>query len=391
MRHMPPALRPTLVLAALLTGGSSFMASADPTSERAVRDAVAVARELRGSDNLFDQIAGAGTLADVGDKESLQFLADNANHDDWSMMRSAIDMLLTIEHPAGVDLLYRFASINPEGVFLKFLSESLASRPREDMGEFLMSALEIDDLWVTRYALQALAEIPLPDKEARISKFIDEKAKDSATRAYGYLVLMGTAARPRSLTELIELSESGTVEAQEAAAVALGQVDNPETKSALAHLRAATDHRVQIAAMASQAGFGSEEATTNLIKIIAYGKGLEQSLAAASLRRMPGPVAVRISDTLLECCKLGNDAATRLIESWGWIEGDPQHIYDWGLGHADPDIRMQAAWLIGQRGDRANVARLIPLLKDAEGSVRGMAAWAIVRILGGDYDPGVEA
>lgn len=367
------------------------LAADDTTDERAVRDAVAVARQLRGSENLFDQIAGAGTLADVGDKESLQFLADNANHDDWSMMRSAIDMLLTIEHPAGVDLLYRFASINPEGVFLKFLSESLASRPREDMGEFLMSALDVDDLWVTRYALQALATIPIADKEARITKFIDEKARDSATRAYGYLVLMDTTAQPHSLDMLIELSENGTVEAQEAAAVALGQVDNAATKLALEHLRAATDQRVQIAALASQAGFGSDEAITKLIKIIAYGKGLEQSLAAASLRRMPGPIAAKISDTLIECCKLSNDAATRMIESWGWVKGDPQHIYEWGLAHADSDIRMQTAWLVGQRRDRANVTRLMPLLKDAEGGVRGMAAWAIVRILGEKFGPGVEA
>lgn len=356
-----------------------------------MREAVAVARELQGSANEFDRIAGAGTLADVGDKKALQFLADNAAHDDWTTMRSAIDMLLTIEHPAGVDLIYRFASINPDGVFMKFLSESLASRPREDMGEFLMSALEMDDMWVTRYALQALATIPVDDKEARLQKFIDEKVRDSATRAYAYLALMDTAARQRSLEELIELSRTGTTEAQEAVAVGLGQDDSTSTKEALHALLSAPDQRVQVAALASEAGFGGDEAIVKLIKIIAYGKGLEQSLAAASLRRMPPAVATRITETLFECCKLGADVATRLIESWGWIDGDAAPVYDWSLHHADSDVRMQGVWLVGQRRDRAAVARIIPLLKDPESHVRGMAAWAVVRILGDQYDLGLEA
>lgn len=376
----------------LLLGCCAVAGAADKAeNERAVREAVAVAKQLRQSDNEFDQISGAGTLADVGDKEALQFLADSVSHPDWSTMRSAIDMLLTIEHPAGVDLLYRFATLNPEGVFLKFLSESLASRPRDDMGEFLMNALELEDQWVIRYALQALQTIPVDDKEARINKFIDEKAEDTATQAYAYLVLMDTAARERSLGKLIELSNSGTSEAQEAVAVALGLVDNQDTQKAIAHLREAGDLRTQIAATASAAGFGADEAIKRLIEIIAYGKGLDPSLAAASLRRMPGPIALKISDVLIECCNMSSDVATRMIESWAYIEGDPAHIYTWGLNNENADIRMQAVWLVGIRQDLAWLERIIPMLKDTDSGIRGMAAWAIVRMLGDDYDPGVEA
>jgi HEAT repeat protein len=79
------------------------------SGRRLVREAVSVARQLRKSDNIYDQVSAAGTLVDIGDKESLQFLADTLSHSDWSVMRSAIDMLLNVQHPAGIDLIYRAA------------------------------------------------------------------------------------------------------------------------------------------------------------------------------------------------------------------------------------------------------------------------------------------
>jgi hypothetical protein len=175
------------------------------------------------------------------------------------------------------------------------------------------------------------------------------------------------------------------------AAVALGLVDSVETKAALKHLQEDGDLRVRIAALASEAGFGGDEAIGRLIEVIALGKGLDASLGAASLRRIPAPVALEISDKLLECCKLNSDVGTRLIESWGWIEADPAHIYAWGLTHDNADIRMQAAWLVGQRHDRGYIKFILPLLKDSDSGVRGMAAWAIVRILGDEYDSDIEA
>ena len=83
---------------------------------------------------MYDQISGAGTLVDIGDRESLQFLADYINHDDWSIQRSAIDMLLSVQHPAGLDVIYRLAEIRNTGVFMKFLAESIASKPRDRHG-----------------------------------------------------------------------------------------------------------------------------------------------------------------------------------------------------------------------------------------------------------------
>ena len=377
----------TLIVFLVAFGGPSLASD----EERAVRDAVEVAQELFVSDDFYDQIAGAGTLVDIGDKESLQFLTDFMDHDDWSLMRAAIDMMLSVQHPAGVDLIYRLASIRTTGVFMKFLVESIASKPREDMAEFLMNAVvESDDSWVQRYALQALAVMPLDDKEARITAFAEDESTYLTERAYAYYALMDTPSRENSLARLIEISSTGDSLAKEVAAVGLGLVDNDETKAALAYMQSLDAPTVQLAAMASVAGFGGEDAIAQLIDTIVNGKGLDASVAAASIRRLPVDIAVQISETLMSCCELNSDSAARLLESWGWVDADPAKIYDWGLYHENPDIRMQAVWLVGQREDSEYLDEIIPMLKDDDSGIKGMAAWSIVRLLGDKYDPGVE-
>jgi len=73
--------------------------------EALINRARQVAVELRRSENYYDQIAGAGTLVELGDKDALQFIADNLSHTDWVVLRSAIDTLLSVQHPAGVDVI----------------------------------------------------------------------------------------------------------------------------------------------------------------------------------------------------------------------------------------------------------------------------------------------
>ncbi len=358
--------------------------------KRIVRDAVEVARQLRSSENYYDQFAGAGILVEIGDKDALQFLTDNLGHSDWVLMRSAIDTLLTVQHPAGLDVIYRYAAITEDSMFMKFLAESLASRPRDDMAEFLMDALKIDDLWVRKNALQALATAGMDDKEARMRVIAEDTNLDATTRAYAYYALMDTETRPEYVAKLIEISTYWGVESQEAAAVGLGMVDNNETKAALKALRKASTYKVQIAALASEAGFGNQESIDTLVDIIAHGKGLDPSVAAASLRRLPAAIATSITDTLIGCCKMNSDVATRLLESWVAIDSDPTRVYDWGLDNVNPDIRMQAIWLVGARNDRRYIERIAPMLKSDDAGIRGMTAWAIVRMLGDNYEPGVE-
>ena len=352
--------------------------------------AVAVARAMLASDNIYDQMSGAGTLVEIGDKDALQFLADNLGHPEWSMMRSAIDTLLNVEHPAGLDVLYRYAAVTKDAIFMKFLAESCASRPRDDMGEFLMNAVELDDIWVRKHALQALAHAPLDEKESRLRAIAEDTERDATTRAYAYYGLIDTGARLESIEKLIEIANHWGDDAQEAAAVALGEIDSVEAKETLKDLREARTLRVQMAAMASEAAFGVPEAIESLVKTIATGKGLDPSVAAASLRRLPPPIVERITAVLFECCKLNSDVGTRLLESWADVEGDAGPVIEWGLNNDNPDIRMQAVWLIGERYEKAYLDRIEPLLEDPDTGIRGMASWSIVRLLGDHYEPGTE-
>ena len=146
-----------------------------------------------------------------------------------------------------------------------------------------------------------------PGKEQLMTNLGDDHNQDPLTRAYGYYGLIGTDSESYAVRELLSITDNWGADALEVLAVALGQHDSQETRSRLKELRAANTYKIQIAAMASQAGFGNEEATETLISIIANGKGLDPSVAAASLRRMnPGTVSA-ITAELLKCCELDSD------------------------------------------------------------------------------------
>ena len=355
-----------------------------------VREAIQVAKELRASESYYDQYAGAGILVDIGDKDSLQCLVDGLADNDWVLMRSAIDTLLTVRHPYGLDVLYRYAEQTTDAIFMKFLSESLASRPRDDLSEFLIRLVESDDEWVKKHAMQSLASSEYPGKERLMTNLGNDYNQDPLTRAYGYYGLIGTESESYAVGELLSITDNWGVDALEVLAVALGQHDSPETRSRLKELRAATTYKVQIAAMASQAGFGNEEATQTLISIIANGKGLDPSVAAASLRRMNPESVSSITAELLQCCELTSDTGTRLLESWENIDADPSSLYEWGFNHKNPDIKMQTVWLAGARGDAEYATAIAGMLDDKDSGIRAMASWAIIRLYGEKYAPSLS-
>jgi HEAT repeat protein len=374
-----------LVLSVAFTTVSAELEDNGP--KELVRQAIQVAKDLRASESYYDQYAGAGILVDIGDKDSLQFLVDGLADNDWVLMRSAIDTLLTVRHPYGLDVLYRYAEQTTDAIFMKFLSESLASRPRDDLSEFLIRLVESEDEWVKKHAMQSLASSEYPGKEQLMTNLGYDHNQDPLTRAYGYYGLLGTDSESEAVSELLSITDNWGADALEVLAVALGQYDSEETRSRLKELRTANTYKIQIAAMASQAGFGNEEATATLISIIANGKGLDPSVAAASLRRMKPASVKSITAELLQCCELNSDTGTRLLESWEHVDADPTALYEWGFNHKNPDIKMQTVWLAGVRGDAQYASSIAVLLRDKDSGIRAMASWAIIRLYGEEYAP----
>ncbi len=382
-------------LLALLLITARFADASSEDDTRIVREAVQVARDLLTGDNFYDRISGAGTLVDIGDPIALDFLLAMIEHPDHSFARAAIDVLLSAQHPAGIDAVLRIASVGADGPIIKYLSESLANRPYDAMVELvlveiLVDTLSLDDIWIKKHVLQALIEAPLGEHEDRILQIAQDESQDPITRAYASFALLGTAYERQSLDRLVEISSEENLEAREAAAVALGRVDSERTRAALRKMHGEKNPYVKLAVLASEAGFRDETAINALINTIIHGGSLDGPAAAASLRRLPVDVATRISDKVTTCCGLASDVAARLVEAWAWIDASPAKIVEWGLAHTDTDVRMQTVWLIGQREARKYLDVLVPLLKDHDSGIRAMAAWSVVRLLADAYSPGTD-
>lgn len=353
-----------------------------------VNDAVNVARKLYQSENLYDQILGAGTLSDIGDPDALALLEEIALSSDIVYQRSAIDTLIGIQHPNGIDLIYRLAA--QDKMFTQFLAQSLATNPREDMADFLLSLLRNSKPVVQQYAIQALVHQKDGGSAVDIvNEVIAAPDVLLTTRAYGYYYLAQKGYGKEVEKQLLEVVATGDMNQREVAAVALRYLDSPASREALERLQRSSDARVSLAAMSSQAALGNEQSIAELLNVIARGKSLNAEVGASAIRRLPPELAHQLSLKLF-ALNLRPDPGSRLLESWRAIEWDASDVYAWGLANKNVDVRMQTIWLIGQRQERARLEELAAFLADENPRIRGMAAWAIVHIAPEQYVPGTK-
>jgi len=372
------------VCAALLAA----LPSAVFADEGIVNEAVAVARSLYQSENLYDQILGAGTLSDIGDPDALARLEELALSDDIVYQRSAIDTLISVQHPNGIDLIYRLAAGNPE--FTQFLTQSLATNPREDMSDFLLSLLRNSKPVVQQYAIQALVHQKDSDSAVDIiNQLVAAPDVLLTTRAYGYYFLAQKGRGDEVEKQLLDVVAMGDLSQREVAAVALRYLDTPASREALERLQRSSDARVSLAAISSQAALGNEQSIAELLNVIARGKSLNAEVGASAIRRLPPELAHELSLKLF-ALNLRPDPGSRLLESWRAIKWDASEVYAWGLANKNVDVRMQTIWLIGQRQERGRLKELARFLTDKNPRIRGMAAWAIVHIAPEQYVPGTK-
>ncbi|MGR9090372.1 MAG: HEAT repeat domain-containing protein [Gammaproteobacteria bacterium] len=357
-------------------------------SDGIVNDAVAVARTLYQSENLYDQILGAGTLSDVGDPDALALLEEVARSSDIVYQRSAIDTLIGVQHPNGIDLIYRLAAEDQS--FTQFLTQSLATNPREDMTDFLLSLLRDSKPVVQQYAIQALVHQKDSDAAIQVvSEVISAPDVLLTTRAYGYYYLAQKGRGGEVEKQLLDVVATGDMNQREVAAVALRYLDTAASREALVRLQRSTDARVSLAAMSSQAALGNEQSIAELLNVIARGKSLNAEVGASAIRRLPPELAYELSIKLF-ALNLRADPGSRLLESWRAIDWDASDVYAWGLANKNVDVRMQTIWLIGQRQERGRLEELAAFLTDEDPRIRGMAAWAIVHIAPEQYTPGTK-
>ena len=353
-----------------------------------VNRAVEVARELLQSDDSYDRILGAGTLSDVGDQDALALLEEYARSSDIIYQRSAIDTLIGVQHPNGIDLIYRLAS--EDATFTQYLTQSLATNPRDDMGEFLLGVLQESTPEVQRYAIQAL--VHMKDASAAvdiINEVVDSPESGLTTKAYGYYFLAQRGYGSEVEQRLLDIVATGDLGQREVAAVALRYLETSAALEALEKLQRSQDPRVALAALSSHAALGDQPSLDELLNVIARGKSLNAEVGASAIRRLPPELAYRLSIELF-ALNLRPDPGGRLLESWRAIEWDASEIYAWGLASENNDVLMQTLWLVGQRQDRDMLGELAKFLGNENPAIRGMAAWAIVHIAPEEYMPGTK-
>ena len=68
--------------------------------------------------------------------------------------------------------------------------------------------------------------------------------------------------------------------------------------------------------------------------------------------------------------------------SLGQELGEPNaKIIEWGLKHKNPDIKMQAIWLVGTLREKRYKEMLTKELNNSDSGIATMAAWSLLRIV----------
>lgn len=334
------------------------------------------------SENIYDQFSGASSLIDLGEEEPLKFVVEQLFSGDFIIMRHAIDTLLSVSHPSAPDIISRAIERIDEGVFLKFLTESLSKRSRPDMYQILTDLVKSEDTWVVKHALQSIDMIEFNEKEDLLRSFITNYKKDDIILAYSYMGLAKFTTITNNVEKkLIEYAETGTKDTKEAAAIGLGRIDSKISREALRRLRNSNQPNVQIAALGSEVGLGLVEPRAKLLELILNGRGLDPTVAAASIRRIPREVAASITLELIECCELSSDVGARLLEAWAELGEPNSRILEWGISHKSNDIRMQAIWLVGILRLKGFEKELAAQLDDNDSGIATMAAWSLLRLI----------
>ena len=348
----------------------------------AVQLVKATATKYYKSENIYDRFSASSILIDLGEEEPLKFVVEQLFSGDFIIMRHAIDTILSVSHPSAADIISRAIERIEDDVFLKFITESLSKRSRSDMYQILLDLTESEDPWVVKHSMQSIDMIDFSEKTKILNSFISSEDADDIVKAYSYMALARFAPENKDIEKkLIGFAKNGTKDTREAAAVGLGRINSDDSRLALRELRNSNQPSVQLAALGSEAGLGLAESRDKLIEIILSGKGLDPTVAAASIRRMPYDVAVSVTTELIDCCELNSEVGARLLEAWGELGNPTKKIVDWGLNHQNADIRMQAVWLIGSLNISAYTEPLIKELESDDSGIATMAAWSLLRII----------
>jgi hypothetical protein len=345
-------------LALVLLGAVGCQDPDQALRERALtvaRDALA----LEGVDN-YDRVVAAGILLSGGSVEGEEVLLDALTSGAELARQAAVGAVLTVRGPRAIAWFERHSTQSE--ALKRSVLEGLRFTPRADAGSLIESAIRSGQPQLQVAALDAAAisrsQRLLPLVEEYVPKLDDERMKAYAIYAAASLGSSKVAAMVEPL-----LVSRGELQ-REIAAACLGMEPTEWAHNALARLARDPSPRVRIAASASQARHGVEEAEDYLRKQVLGRDARLASIAAGALRRSSGDLIAELAEVVLDDQSVDEIAAGRVIEALGWARyTDAAGILGRGVEPGrDEHIRLQSLW--------------------------AMAAWAVIYNQDGGYEEG---
>ncbi len=345
--------------------------------------AVDAAREILADDTIspYDRMVAAGVLYREGDEAGRKYLHGQLVEGSTFIQRAAVSAVFTGRDPEDLAWLERLAASDPE--LVRQTIEVLRMQPRPGSRRVIEEALLSDNPGTRIAALDAAAATGDPSMQDAVRASL-QMPGDSRMFAFGTYALAVLGDPREAAIEKLLVSEFPSD--REIAAASLGRIDN---EWSLLHLRTLVQDenaRVRIAAAASLAELGDEEAVAVLLGFVKGDRDDAAQIGAGALRRIPPQQILAVANDVLRDRDIEAESAARVVEALGWAPGvEARALLEQAVSHSNETMQLQGLWAVGWRG----VEREVPLAAAQLGSdnpaVRAMAAWAVVFALDGGF------
>ncbi len=374
------------VCAVLLIG--VVACSGSPSGQRA--EAVEAAREILADDTIspYDRMVAAGVLYREGDEAGRKYLHGQLVEGSTFIQRAAVSAVFTGRDPEDLAWVERLAANDPE--LVRQTIEVLRMQPRPGSRRVIEAALLSDNPGTRIAALDAAAATGDSTLLDAVRASL-QRPGDSRMFAFGTYTLAVLGDPREQAVEKLVASEFPSD--REIAAASLGRIDNEWSLLQLRTLLADANARVRIAAAASLAQLGDEEAVAVLLGYVKGDRDDAAQIGAGALRRIPPGQILAVANDVLRDRDIEAESAARVVEALGWApEVDAAALLERAVADSDETMQLQGLWAIGWRGNEDEVALAASKLASDNPAVRAMAAWAVVFGLDGGFrvPPGVD-
>lgn len=378
----PIRIRPTgAFLCALLLSAFALHCSGGSGDVR--QQAIGTAREILADDSIspYDRMVAAGVLYREGDEAGRKYLHGQMVEGSTFIQRAAVSAVFTSRDAEALVWVSRLAAEDEE--LVKQTIEVLRMQPRPEARELIEEALYSDNPGTRVAALDAAAATGDAAMRGPVQASL-QRPGDSKMFAFGAYALTVLGDPQEQALEKLVASEFPSD--REIAAASFGRIDSEWSRLHLETLKDDDNARVRIAAAASRAQLGVEEAVSVLLRHLKGDRADAAQISAGALRRVPPDQILAVARDVMLDQDLEAEAASRVVEALGWApEAEAADLLERAVRHRDETMQLQGLWAIGWRGVSGEIPLAAAKLESSNDAVRAMATWAVVFGLDGGF------